>query len=658
MSDVNPLPGNRPVVVIRTESTSSDDPSVFEVQVTATQSTAPSTSRTQLQSYRRYTDLLMKVIVSDADPSRYIERTQQERNPMLNLLNSISPGFAQNVIGDGTKIPKQLRNFHERTLKKVKKEAIRISSDSSGTIFLNEWDSCTNVILKFQGNGRGEQSAFFVGCYREKNQPILLDSEDVSGFEEFLRENLCGMGGIDRICAVVHDGSRSALIAKEHLSREKPCLFKLSDTVYAANLLLSDFAQLDFLKEVYDKVTLVHEESRAHAGLWNHIELNCLRCTNDPYAQRHSFIFDDDEYGHPFLSPDPVSLRCRLPQHFGASLNLFTFFMRSRTILQDVVRHPDFYGNLFFVTNKTDSCRRNEYVRIIEDNEFISAIRCTYHVTRYIRDFIRKFDGDQPLISDVYEEVGLLRERLVSMPETSFLTSGRKRDILKIFDARKSGAFFYPPFPGLKMSRPECKLLSNIHYCAYVLTPKQSHTQESLRTPMSAFKKQAAAFGTSQGAVGEARDCFVEKLERQLRIARDEWTKMAASDVSNRLESFRNMPMTWWKTIASSLDIAELQKFALATLCIPTSSRKSERSFSYRLQLSRENRARMTLDTFDMVLFTAWNERLLEENNRRSKQDIVYFHEYPRSPVAEENIDCLLLRGEDEFRHYRDIFAN
>ena len=278
---------------------------------------------------------------------------------MLNLLNALSPGFAQNVIGDGTNIPKQLRDFHERTLKTVKKEAIRISSDILGTIFLNEWDSCTNVIFKFQGNGRGEQSASFVGFYRENNQPLPLDSEDLSRIDGFLRENLCGMGGVGRICALVHDGSRSALIAKEHLSREKPCLFKLSDTVYAANLLLSDFAQLDVLKEVYDKVTLFHEESRSHAGLRSHIELNCLRCTNDPYAQRHAFIFDDDEYGHPFLSPNPVSLRCRLPKHFGASLNLFTSFMRSRKILQDVVRHPDFYGNLFFVRNKTDSCRRN-----------------------------------------------------------------------------------------------------------------------------------------------------------------------------------------------------------------------------------------------------------------------------------------------------------
>ena len=74
-----------------------------------------------------------------------------------------------------------------------------------------------------------------------------------------------------------------------------------------------------------------------------------------------------------------------------------------------------------------------------------------------------EFDGYQPLISDVYEEVGLLRERLVSIPETSFLTSGRKREILKIFDARKSGAFFYALVPGLKMSRPECNFLSNIH---------------------------------------------------------------------------------------------------------------------------------------------------------------------------------------------------
>ena len=190
------------------------------------------------------------------------------------------------------------------------------------------------------------------------------------------------------------------------------------------------------------------------------------------------------------------------------------------------------------------------------------------------------------------------------------------------------------------------------------LTPKQSHTQESLRTPMSAFKKQTAAFGTSHGAVGEARDCFVEKVERKLRIERDEWTKMAAGDVSNRLESFRNMPMAWWKTTASSLDIAELQKFARATFCIPTSSRKSERSFSYELQLSREKRARMTLNTFDMVLFTAWNEKLLEENNRRSEQDIAYFHYYQRSSVVEENIDGLLLRGEDEFRYYPDNFAN
>lgn len=153
---------------------------------------------------------------------------------------------------------------------------------------------------------------------------------------------------------------------------------------------------------------------------------------------------------------------------------------------------------------------------IIGDNELPSVMRL--HISHYpiysTIQFVQKFDGDRLQISDVYEEVVVLRERLGSMPETEFLTSSRKWYILNVFDARKTRAFFYRPVNELKMKRPECRLFPNIHYCAYVLTPTDCHTQQSLRTPMSAFKKHAAAFGSSLGIFGEALDLYVDKMEQ------------------------------------------------------------------------------------------------------------------------------------------------
>ena len=101
--------------------------------------------------------------------------------------------------------------------------------------------------------------------------------------------------------------------------------------------------------------------------------------------------------------------------------------------------------------------------KILENNKLISAIRCTYDLSRYIRDFIRKFDGHQPLIWDVYEEEGFLREILVTTPETSSLTSYRKRDMVKIFDTRKIRALFYRPVPV-----SECAVRSAVSYHTYI----------------------------------------------------------------------------------------------------------------------------------------------------------------------------------------------
>lgn len=75
-------PGKLPVVIIQTESDSLHDPSVFDVSVTASQGTPPSASRTQLKNFRHYTDLLLTLILSGADPNRYVERTQQNTTPL------------------------------------------------------------------------------------------------------------------------------------------------------------------------------------------------------------------------------------------------------------------------------------------------------------------------------------------------------------------------------------------------------------------------------------------------------------------------------------------------------------------------------------------------------------------------------------------------
>lgn len=189
----------------------------------------------------------------------------------------------------------------------------------------------------FWAKARGLQSAFYVGHYRERSEPTLMEPIEVSEFSDFLREKLWSIGGIDGIDAIVHDGSRSSLMAREQLLKEKPSLFRSIDTIYAANLLRSELSQLQFLKELYEKVTLVHEESIEHVGLWSRIEMQCIKSMDDSYAQRHAFIFEDDEYRHPIILPDPISLRCRVPQHFGASFDIFKTFLRCRLILQAVL---------------------------------------------------------------------------------------------------------------------------------------------------------------------------------------------------------------------------------------------------------------------------------------------------------------------------------
>ena len=84
---------------------------------------------------------------------------------------------------------------------------------------------------------------------------------------------------------------------------------------------------------------------------------------------------DDDEYGHPQRLLDSTKLRCGRPLHFVDPLDTFASFLRARVFLQDVGRQTDFYGVLFFITNKAESRRDNEYVRSIEYNEAPSAVR-------------------------------------------------------------------------------------------------------------------------------------------------------------------------------------------------------------------------------------------------------------------------------------------
>lgn len=71
----------------------------------------------------------MKIIVSDADPRRYIERTQLDTIPLLNLLREITPEFARHIVGDEASIPKQWRGFQEGTFLKVKNQVRSFARD-------------------------------------------------------------------------------------------------------------------------------------------------------------------------------------------------------------------------------------------------------------------------------------------------------------------------------------------------------------------------------------------------------------------------------------------------------------------------------------------------------------------------------------------------
>ena len=78
--------------------------------------------------------------------------------------------------------------------------------------------------------------------------------------------------------------------------------------------------------------------------------------------------------------------------------------------------------------------------------------------------------------------------------------------------------------------------------------------------------------------------------------------------------TFKDNPVRWRKSDSVKLIAPQLQEFAIEVLPICPAPRYDECSCNFRNQFGKERRDRMSLKTFDRMMFCAWNSTLLLNN--------------------------------------------
>ncbi|KAI0558956.1 hypothetical protein FGB62_176g08 [Gracilaria domingensis] len=235
---------------------------------------------------------------------------------------------------------------------------------------------------------------------------------------------------------------------------------------------------------------LLHLPSEGYREVQNVIDENA-DCGEDIPASTESKAGDADVVGKegisrgssftPSILPTAKLMKKVTAVRFASARNLLEEFRSVRHLLHDMVTEERF-DELFAARTETEKEARSQTFTdpILSEERFARAEQA-HGILVACRTYLRIFDSETSLCSEVYEATRILEESLQKLPIENYPYQAEKnRDhLLNVFRNRKEG-----PLPGMK--RVRITLLSDLHIAAALL--------DAYRTPRKNLGRHLARF--------------------------------------------------------------------------------------------------------------------------------------------------------------------
>ncbi|PXF44360.1 hypothetical protein BWQ96_05880 [Gracilariopsis chorda] len=377
-------------------------------------------------------------------------------------------------------------------------------SEGYATLVFDGWtDTCgasvVNVLLSLTGTQKVRRTFFLRSIYTGSK------SCDAALYAGLCQEAIAEYGDIQRVCAVVGDNTSSCIKAKELLFQKYTHLVSVQDQPHMANLLMQDIGDISWVKEVLSIVSTVIADLRNHPKLYSRFK--DLKTAFNLKCSAQSSL-GTDCYGRVQL-PKTAILPCRLvATRFASSESMAASFLRRKEVLLSLVDCPDFNARLYGSRNRE---KRDLFKQNVRNDSLYQKLLDIYHILRLIRQYLRLFDDESSLLSEVYPATMQLFTKIKSLPLTSFYTAERRADVIRVFEERLNGAnrkvAVLTPLHSVSYLLDIRSMMENLNaYRPHVIT----HILSFVRSDLFPVNEKLSSDGGEDAAVQRLCDEFLE----------------------------------------------------------------------------------------------------------------------------------------------------
>lgn len=195
---------------------------------------------------------------------------------------------------------------------------------------------------------------------------------------------------------------------------------------------------------------------------------------------------------------------------FASAEKLLEEYRSVRHILCEMVKDAGIEDPFTACNESERNSRKRSFIDPILDDELFSRTQQAHGILLACRTYLRVFDAQTSLCSEVYEATRILESALERLPLQNYPhpCSPNRKLLLDVFRNRKEG-----PLPGMK--RVKVTLLSDLHISAALLDPFRT-PRSNLGEHMSRFRRHIKEY--LKGAIetqGVTLDDFVSEMVAQ-----------------------------------------------------------------------------------------------------------------------------------------------
>ena len=147
----------------------------------------------------------MAVLVQNAMPFTFLQECGNGGNALLNMSAHFAPQYVRTKLPQGLHLQGQLLGeAYQKNFLAVQAELEKCSKLGMGTVMMDSWDDCVNVLVKYGGESPGSNYCFYLTTVTSECGAREVSATDYS---TPVPESLKAFDCLEYVNAVVTDGS-------------------------------------------------------------------------------------------------------------------------------------------------------------------------------------------------------------------------------------------------------------------------------------------------------------------------------------------------------------------------------------------------------------------------------------------------------------------